>query len=146
SHEANDHERAGTYGDEGVALLRANDARGELATSLERLARAALGHRDVARAARLFGESLTVWGDSQDASGVATSLEGLARVADARGLPAATLRLLAAAEAWRRARAAQRSDADRNICDRLSAAARAQLDPSAADAAWTHGASTPLDE
>jgi len=146
THEANDHERAGTYGDEGVALLRANDARGELATSLERLARAALGHRDVARAARLFGESLTVWGDSQDPSGVATSLEGLARVADARGLPAVTLRLLAAAEAWRRARGAQRSDADRNICERLSAAAHAQLEPSAADAAWTQGASTTLPE
>ena len=45
-----------------------------------------------------------------------------------------------------RAREAQRSDADRNICDRLNAAARAQLDPSAADAAWANGASTPLDE
>jgi hypothetical protein len=56
------------------------------------------------------------------------------------------LRLLAAADTWRRAHGAQRSDADRNVCDRLIAMARAQLGPSAADAAWSEGARTPLEE
>jgi predicted ATPase/class 3 adenylate cyclase len=146
SHEAGDHEQAGAYGDEGLALLRTNDARGELASSLERLARAALGHRDVARAARLFGESLTLRVGAQDGSGVATSLEGLARVADARRHPAIVLELLAAAEMWRRTRGAQRSEADHNMCDRLIATARAELAAAAAEAAWTEGASRPLEE
>ncbi len=146
AHEAGDRERAETLGDDGLALLRANDARGELASSLERLGRAVLGHRDVGRAAHFFGESLRLWVDAQDASGVATSLAGLARVAEARQRPAIALRLLAAAETWRRSRGAQRSDADRNVCDRLAAAARAQLDPSAAETAWSEGVRTSVDE
>jgi hypothetical protein len=146
AHEAGDRERAATLSDEGLALLRANDTRGELASSLERLGRAVLGHRDVGRAARFFGESLRLSVDAQDASGVATSLEGLARVAEARQRPAIVLRLLAAAETWRQARGARRTDADRNVCDRLAAAARAQLDPAAAEAAWMEGAGTPLEE
>jgi hypothetical protein len=102
--------------------------------------------RDVARAARLFGESLTLWIGAQDVSGVATSLEGLARVADARRDPAIVLELLAAAEVWRRTHSAQRSDADRNICDHLIATARAELAAAVAEAAWTEGASRPLEE
>jgi predicted ATPase/class 3 adenylate cyclase len=146
AHEAGDRERAATLSDEGLALLRANDARGELASSLERLGRAVLAHRDVGRAARFFGESLRLSVDAQDASGVATSLEGLARVAEARQRPVIVLRLLAAAETWRQARVVRRADADRSVCDRLAAAARAQLDAAAAEAAWMEGAGTPLEE
>src|SRR4030095_16912428 len=107
----------------------------ELQASLERLARAVLGHRDVGRAARFFGESLRLWVDAQDASGGATSLGGLARVGAVRRRAAIVLRLLAAAETWRQARGARRSDADRNVCDQLAAAARAQLNAAAAEGA-----------
>ena len=146
SHDADDHERAGTLGDEGVTLLRANDARGELASSLERLGRAALGHGDAGRAARFFDECLTVSVAAQDAASVATSLEGLAGVAGVAGRALVVLRLLGAADAWRRARGSPRSPARETVCADIARTARAQLDASAADTAWAEGARTPVEE
>src|SRR5882724_2523340 len=110
SHEAGDHEQAGALGDQGLALLRATDAKGELALRLHQLGRVALRHGDVGRAARCFHESLILRAEAQDAPGIATSLEDLARVADARGRAPAVLRLLAAADVWRRARGLPRPD------------------------------------
>jgi non-specific serine/threonine protein kinase len=146
SHEAGDHGHAGALGDQGLALLRATDAKGELALRLHQLGRAALGHGDVERAARRFHESLTLWAEAQDAPGIATSLEDLARVADARGRAPAVVRLVAAADAWRRARGLPCPDADREACDRAIASARARLDAATVEAAWLEGATMTLEQ
>jgi class 3 adenylate cyclase len=146
SHEAGDHEHEGALGEQGLALLRASDGKGELALRLDQLGRAALGHGDVGRATRSFHESLTLWVEAQDAPGIATSLEALARVASARGRAPAVVRLLAAVRTWRRAQGLPDPEADREACDRALASAHSQLDPTAVEAAWSEGAAMTLEQ
>ena len=146
SHEAGDHEHEGALGEQGLALLRASDGKGELALRLDQLGRAALGHGDVGRATRCFHESLTLWVEAQDAPGIATSLEALATVASARGRAPAVVRLLAAVRTWRCAQGLPEPEADREACDRALASARAQLDPTAVEAAWSEGATMTLEQ
>jgi len=81
SHEMGDHEQARVLGDQGLALLREAGAKGELAPRLGQLGAAALAHGDVARAARFFEQSLALYSETHDEQGIATSREGLARVA-----------------------------------------------------------------
>jgi predicted ATPase/class 3 adenylate cyclase len=81
SHEMGDHEQARVLGDQGLALLREAGAKGELAPRLGQLGAAALAHGDVARAARFFEQSLALYSETHDQQGIATSREGLARVA-----------------------------------------------------------------
>ena len=81
SHEMGDHEQARVLGDQGLALLREAGAKGELAPRLSQLGAAALAHGDVARAARFFEQSLALYSETHDEQGIATSREGLARVA-----------------------------------------------------------------
>jgi predicted ATPase len=104
AHTAGDHERAVDVGDQGLAMLRATDAKGYLALRLDELARAALPHGDVGRAARCYHEALTLWVEARDAAGMATGLEGMARIVEARGRTPGAQRLRAAAAAWREAR------------------------------------------
>ncbi len=81
SHEMGDHEQARVLGDQGLALLREAGAKGELAPRLGQLGAAALAHGDVARAARFFEQSLALYSETHAQQGIATSREGLARVA-----------------------------------------------------------------
>jgi hypothetical protein len=103
-HTAGDHERAVELGDQGLSLLRATDAKGYLAICLDELARAALASGDVRRSARCYQEVLTLWAEAKDAAGMAKGLEGVARVAEARGRALDAQRLLAAAATWRKER------------------------------------------
>jgi hypothetical protein len=103
AHTAGDHERAVELGDQGLALLRATDAKGYLALRLLELAPAALAHGDIGRSARCYHEALTLCAEAQDAAGMATGLEGVARIVEARGRTPSAQRLLAAAAAWREA-------------------------------------------
>ena len=56
------------------------------------------------------------------------------------------VRLLAAADTWRRVRGVPRPDADREVCDRAIASARAQLDAATVEAAWAEGAAMTLEQ
>ena len=104
AHTALDHERAVEPGDEGLGLLRATEAKGTLAVCLDELARATLASGDIGRSARYYHEVLTLWAEAKDAAGLAKGLEGMARVAEARGRALDAQRLLAAAAAWREER------------------------------------------
>jgi len=73
--------------------------------------------RGVGRAARCFRESLTLRADTQDRPGITMGLEAPGGVAGARGRASGAVRLLAAADAWRRARGLSGPDADREACD-----------------------------
>jgi predicted ATPase/class 3 adenylate cyclase len=146
THEAGDHDTARALGDQGVTLMRDTDAKGQLAPRLNELSRAALTHGDVARAARLCLESLALFAGAHDDPGIATSLVELARVAAARGHPMVVMRLLAAADARRRACGVPWPDTDREACDRAAATARAQLDATAGEAAWSEGAAMTLEQ
>jgi predicted ATPase/class 3 adenylate cyclase len=97
------HERADILEDEALGLLRASDAKGELAARLEQLGRVALEHGNVDRAARYLVDSVALAAETQDVAAVASGLSQLARVAVARGRPLTDARLQAAADAWRRA-------------------------------------------
>jgi tetratricopeptide (TPR) repeat protein len=92
SHEVGDHEHARALGDQGLALLREADAKGELAPRLNQLGRAALAHGDLARAASFFQDSLALYAETHDDLGTATTLENLARVDAARGGASAPVR------------------------------------------------------
>ena len=146
SHDAGDDERARSLGDQGVALLRATDAKGELALRLDQLGRAALGHGDVGRAAGCLLESLTLGAEVQDGPRIAASLQGLARVAGVRGRAATAVRLLAAADVWRRTCGLSFPAADREACDRDIDAARPLLDAATFEAAWSEGTAMTLDQ
>jgi len=146
SHEVGDHEQARTLGDQGVALVREADAKGELGPRLNQLGEAALAHGDVGRAARFFQESLALYAETRDEPGIATSLENLARAVAARGRAAAVLRLLAAADVRRRAYGSERVAAVRDACDRAITAARAQLDVATADGFWSDGAAMTVEQ
>ncbi len=146
SHEVGDHEQARALGDQGLALVREADAKGELGPRLNQLGEAALAHGDVARAARFFQESLAVYAETRDEPGIAASLENLARVVAACGRAAAVVRLLAAADARRRAHGFECAAATRAACDRAIAAARAQLDVAIADTAWSDGAAMTVEQ
>jgi hypothetical protein len=146
SHEMGAHEQARALGDQGLTLLREADAKGELARRLNELGRPALTHGDVARATRLFQESLELFAEAHDNPGIITNLVDLARVAAARGHASVVIRLLAAVDAQRRAGGLPYPDADRDACDRAVAAARGQLDAATYDAAWAEGAAMTPEE
>ena len=146
AHEADAHEQARALGDQGLGLLREVGAKGELAARLNQLGGAALAHGDLARAAALTQESLTLYAETPDTPGIATSLETLARVSAEHGRAPAVLRLLAAADALRRAQGLEGSAADREACDRAIGVARAQLDVETAAAAWSDGAAMTLEQ
>jgi predicted ATPase/class 3 adenylate cyclase len=146
SHAMGDHARARALGDQGLALLREAEAKGELAPSLALLGQAALADGDVARAARLLGQGLGLYAEVGDARGIVTSLEGVARLAAARGRAAVGLSVLAAADATWRASGLVSSTANREARERAVATARAQLDETTAGAAWRTGAGMALEQ
>ncbi len=94
-----DYSAAKTAYEESVALLREVGAQRDLASALGNFGHACLHLGDVERAHALFGESMAAHQAQQNEPGMAESLVGFAATAIARGLPAAGVRLLAAAAA-----------------------------------------------
>jgi tetratricopeptide (TPR) repeat protein len=161
AYETGEDGRARAAGDEGLELLRGADVKGDLASSLALLGRAALTRGDLARSAVLLDRALSLHGELRDELAMVTSLEGLASILVARGRSAGALAALGAADAHRRARASSSLPApvspwitfgleaatpDRAPCERAVQAARAALGDEAADRAWSSGADTKLDE
>ena len=71
---------------------------------LDELAVAALAGGDTGRSASCYHELLTLWAEAKDAAGMVRGLEGVARVAEARGRALDAQRLHAAAAAWAKER------------------------------------------
>lgn len=145
-HDTGDRERAWGLADEGVNLLREVDAKGELIPRLNQLGEAALGYADVARAGHFFSESLALAAGVHDNAAIATNLEDLARVAAARGHRRTPLRLLAAADAIRRAHGLERSEGHRDECDHVVAIARRRLGAVVFESVWAEGASMTIEQ
>jgi ATP/maltotriose-dependent transcriptional regulator MalT len=90
---------AQTAYEQGVALLRELGATRDLAALLHNLGHACLHLGDAERAQILFTESMATHQAQQNPRGMAECLIGFAALAVVRGLPAAGVRLLAAAAA-----------------------------------------------
>ena len=146
SHAIGDQDLARTAGDRGLALLREADAKGELAPGLAQLGQAALAQGDIARSARLLGQALELYAELGNERGVLTSLEAVGRLAAASGRAAAGLSLLAASDLLRHGAGIPSSAADRNARERAVMTARARLDVTTADAAWSTGIGMTLEK
>ncbi len=145
SHHVGDHARGRALADQGLDLMRATDAKGELAARLEEIGRVALETGDARRAARCFQEGLRLRAAAGDAPGIAAHLDLLARAAEAGGSEAMALRMLAAADSWRRGCGMPAPEADADARALATASARARLGADAAEAAWSEGAAMSLE-
>ena len=83
--------------EESLSLLREIDAVRDLASVLHNLGHTYLHLGDVARAADLFNQSMTLHEEQQNLPGIGECLIGFAAVAAVNGLPGAGARLIAAA-------------------------------------------------
>jgi non-specific serine/threonine protein kinase len=91
-------------------------------------------------------ESLSLFQQLGDRSGIALCLEGLAEAAVARHTCEPAVVLLAAASAWREANAFPVPPYDRSDNDRVLGAARSGLRSAAFGDAWTTGAAMSLEQ
>ena len=89
-----------------ITLLRQLDATRDLTAPLQNLGHSSLHLGEVGRAHTLFCETMTIHQSEQNRLGMVECLLGFAAVAIVQGLPAAGVRLFAAAEriGWRRAK------------------------------------------
>ncbi|HSH77655.1 MAG TPA: tetratricopeptide repeat protein [Herpetosiphonaceae bacterium] len=129
-----------------VALLRELGATRDLTSPLQNLGYTCLHLGDVERAHALFSESLALHQAQQNTPGMAEGLIGFAAIAVVRGLPAAGLRLLAAAVAIGAQRAKSSWAATRMEYEHYLALARAQVTEAEFQAEQTAGQALSLDE
>lgn len=118
---------AQTQYEQSVQLFRQIDATRDLTGPLQNLGHACLQLGEVIRAQALFQESMTIHQTDQNRLGMVECLLGFAAIAILQGLPAAGVRLLAAAEAigWRRAKSSWA--VTRKVFDHYRAQARHAL-------------------
>lgn len=106
------------------------------ATSLYNLGTVALAQQNYPKAGTWFQQSLDLYRATGDKRGIVECMEGIAGVALGMGQPKRTLTTLAAATALRGAIGAPPSPSEYSNREQLITAARAQLEPSSADALW----------
>jgi non-specific serine/threonine protein kinase len=123
---------------------RAIDDRWGMGYTLVGFGHAARDQGDVARAAALFAEALTLFTDLGDRRIIAMAIEGMAGLATTWGLPERAARLFGAAAALREASGLPVEAASRAAHERDVAAARAALGEDAFVAGWAAGAALPL--
>jgi DNA-binding CsgD family transcriptional regulator len=129
-----------------VELLRDLGATPDLAAPLQSLGHACLHLGDVERASALFAESLTLHQAQQNVSGAAACLIGFAALAVIQGLPAAGVRLLAAAATLGGRHAKSSRAATRMEYEHYLALARATLTEGEFMAEQTAGQSLSLEQ
>jgi hypothetical protein len=110
-----------------------------VATTLLSLGEMLLDHRDTARAAVLYRESLALCQEVGDRLGSVLSLEGLGDLAVVQGRAERAAHLWGAAESWREASGARPSWAHRARAEHYRTMARAQIGEAAFGAARLHG-------
>jgi hypothetical protein len=145
-HATGDRESACALEERALALLRATDARGELATRLDEIAMVALEQGLIARARASLQEALVLRAEAKDASGIAMTLERLARLVAAEGRTTAAVRLLAAVDVWRRREGVPGPQRDREAGGRVVAQIRAQLPGGDFEAASSAGTALTLEQ
>ncbi len=133
--EQGDLETARRFLSESLSVRRELGNKHGVAASLHALAHVADRQGNHREAAAQFAESLVIRRALGDKVGIAECLEGLARTA----IPERAVRLLATAEAIRRALASSRRPADQRDFEGLLAAARSALGEAAFRAAWKTG-------
>jgi predicted ATPase/DNA-binding CsgD family transcriptional regulator len=130
-----------------VALLRELGAtHDDLAAPLHNLAHACLHLGDIERAHALFTESMAAYQNQHSRPGMAECLIGFAALAIVRGLPAAGVRLLAAAAAIGAQRAKSSWVVTRREYEHYLALARARLTDAEFQAEQTAGHSLSLEQ
>jgi tetratricopeptide (TPR) repeat protein len=140
-----DYERAMVLNEESLALARSLDT-GSIARSLLHLGLTLRERGDLARAGRVFIDSLALHRARGNRGAVARCLEGLAGVACAQGQPDHGAWLYGAADALREAIGFPLSSGRRGVFDRDVAAIRAALGGEACVATWEAGRTTPLEQ
>lgn len=139
-----DYEQACAYYEESITLYRDSGRYFESIWPLVGLGYAVLKKGDRARARAVFEESLRLFGESK--IGVAFTLEGLASLAVAQGLPERAARLIAWVDAMREATEDFRPPVEQPDVDRDLAVIRAQLDEAAFNAAWAEGRAMTMEQ
>jgi excisionase family DNA binding protein len=120
-------ERAASWCDEAVAILRATDYPWALGHALTALGGIAYLRGDLSKAASLFGEAVELAWAIPDPRKLAMALLGVAGVTAARGRVDTGARLLGAAEAISQHAGAPFAPSDRPVYDRVVAALTAAL-------------------
>jgi non-specific serine/threonine protein kinase len=145
-----DYGRAWALGEESLALWRELGDSYFIAASFNNLGDVARLQGDYERATALYEESLALCRklrDDNDRRNVITSvLEGIGRLAGARGQPARGARLFGFADGLRRATGRRILPRDRAEHEEALAALRTSLGEEAYAAAWAEGPALSLDE
>jgi non-specific serine/threonine protein kinase len=141
-----DHERAAACFEEALGAFRERQDWRYVAAALSHLGKLALERGDERGARRAFGESLALSTELGDKTGIAWEVLGMAGAAGLAGQTEQAARLLGAAEALRDQVGARLAPYERAIHDRIQAAVRRALGPSAFAAAWARGGSLSLSD
>ena len=132
--------------EESLALFRRLENPWGIGFALARLGGVACEAGDYARASRLYEGSLNFYQRAGLNLGLPSCLEGLARVASARGRPERAARLCGAAAALREDLGVLLSPTARAEHGVTVAAARAALGEEVFESAWAKGHALPLEE
>ncbi len=146
AHAHGDYVQAQTRYEEGLAHQREIGARPAIMISLNNLGNLASERGDPASAQTFFRECLALASEVGEQVRLVYCLAGLAAVMAQRADLARAARLAAAAETLRVRLAAAWEQIEARIFERTVAAARAGLDQTAFDAAWSEGTRMTLDE
>ena len=140
------HERAGTWHEEALALRRETGDRLGVAVSLSNLGLVAAGTGDFARAAALTGASLELDVEFSNHRNLADSFENLALIAVATRDDERAARHFGAAEALRTRIGVPGHPGDRAYNERWIANLRARMGETTFAAVWKIGRAMSLDE
>ena len=132
--------------EESIALYEAEAGRAACAWPLGNLAAVVLAQDQAERAMTLYQESLSLRWSQRNIGGCAWCLEGLAAATAMLGWPKRAARLWGAAEVLRTGSGVVLSVQQQAQHVYYGGLARAHVDPTIFDAAWTAGAEMPLEE
>ena len=141
-----DYERAAALHAQGLSLVREVGDTWTIGYALSRLGFVFVHQSDYGRAAASFTESLPLSRETGSRWISADCLEGLARIASAKGQCEHAARLFGAAEVQRETVGWNLSPPDQPYHDRSMASARAGLEEAAFAAAWAEGRTMTLEQ
>jgi tetratricopeptide (TPR) repeat protein len=142
-----DYQRAAAYYTKGLALLRETAEYEHLISgSLTGWGYTALNQDDYGQADACFRESMVLFQKHRNKYSIPLNLVGMAAIIGSQQQPERAVQLLGAADALITALAIHLDPAECTDCDRIVAAARAQLGEEAFAAAWEAGRAMTLEQ
>jgi predicted ATPase/transcriptional regulator with XRE-family HTH domain/Tfp pilus assembly protein PilF len=132
--------------EESLAIARALRDQNSIAMTLGNLGLVAFQQGDLPRALALQREALTDWQLVTNKPWLARTVENIAQIAAATEHPERAALLFGASDAFRSAFGSSLPPNDRQIIERWTVVARAQMDEAAFADAWARGAAMSLDE